>query len=161
MTWRFSRFEILFVFYKLDYELAYRLYRKPEYAYMISRLGDDERNLIFGKGERPSFINNDEEMRGRVVCGERETEKGAKHQKQPYEISCRTENAGLVLLRSQKENRPIREQIQIGMKCGSHGGAHGHYDRTAMSGLMRYGKSPTNTENIWYRYHTFMYKFYC
>ena len=30
-----------------------------------------------------------------------------------------------------------------------------------MNGLMRYGRSLTNPENIWYSYHTFMYKFYC
>ena len=126
-------------FYKLDYELAYRLYKKPEYAYMISRLGDDERNVLFGEETRPVYEL--EEL--------------------PYEKSCYAQNAGSVVLRSHKKDRPIREQIQVGLKYGSHGGAHGHYDRASMNGLMRYGRSLTNPENIWYSYHTFMYKFYC
>lgn len=125
-------------FYKLDYELAYRLYRKPEYAYMISRLGDDERNVIFGEEKRPEY-----------ELGEL-----------PFEKSCYAENAGAAVLRSHSD-RPIREQIQVGLKYGSHGGAHGHYDRAGMNGLMRCGRSLTNPENIWYSYHTFMYKFYC
>ena len=126
-------------FYKLDYELAYRLYKKPEYAYMISRLGDDERNVLFGEEVRHTYEL--EEL--------------------PYEKSCYAQNAGSVVLRSHKKDRPIREQIQVGLKYGSHGGAHGHYDRASMNGLMRYGRSLTNPENIWYSYHTFMYKFYC
>ena len=126
-------------FYKLDYELAYRLYKKPEYAYMISRLGDDERNVLFGEEVRPAYELDE----------------------LPYEKSCYAQNAGSVVLRSHKKDRPIREQIQVGLKYGSHGGAHGHYDRASMNGLMRYGRSLTNPENIWYSYHTFMYKFYC
>lgn len=126
-------------FYKLDYELAYLLYHKPEYAYMISRLGDDERNVLFGEEMRPAYELDE----------------------LPYEKSCYAQNAGSVVLRSHKKNRPIREQIQVGLKYGSHGGAHGHYDRASMNGLMRYGRSLTNPENIWYSYHTFMYKFYC
>ena len=126
-------------FYKLDYELAYRLYKKPEYAYMISRLGDDERNVLFGEETRPAY----------------------ELAELPYEKSCYAQNAGSVVLRSHKKDRPIREQIQVGLKYGSHGGAHGHYDRASMNGLMRYGRSLTNPENIWYSYHTFMYKFYC
>lgn len=126
-------------FYKLDYELAYLLYHKPEYAYMISRLGDDERNVLFGEETRPEYQLNE----------------------LPYEKNCYAENAGSVVLRSHKKDRPIREQIQVGLKYGSHGGAHGHYDRASMNGLMRYGRSLTNPENVWYSYHTFMYKFYC
>ena len=126
-------------FYKLDYELAYRLYKKPEYAYMISRLGDDERNVLFGEETRPAYELDE----------------------LPYEKSCYAQNAGSVVLRSHKKDRPIREQIQVGLKYGSHGGAHGHYDRASMNGLMRYGRSLTNPENVWYSYHTFMYKFYC
>lgn len=126
-------------FYKLDYELAYFLYHKPEYAYMISRLGDDERNVLFGEDNRPEYHLSE----------------------LPYEKSCYAENAGSVVLRSHKKDRPIREQIQVGLKYGSHGGAHGHYDRASMNGLMRYGRSLTNPENVWYSYHTFMYKFYC
>ena len=125
-------------FYKLDYELAYRLYKKPAYAYMISRLGDDELNVLFGEEGRPTYELDE----------------------LPYEKSCYAQNAGSVVLRSHKKDRPIREQIQVGLKYGSHGGAHGHYDRASMNGLMRYGRSLTNPENIRYSYHTFMYKFY-
>ena len=46
------------------------------------------------------------------------------------------------------------------LKSGILGGAHGHYDRLALNSIRRFGKSFYNPENIWYAYHTFMYKFY-
>ena len=45
------------------------------------------------------------------------------------------DNAGALMLRStQKEPR---EKIQAVLKYGTHGGYHGHFDRTAMLSLMR------------------------
>ncbi len=46
------------------------------------------------------------------------------------------------------------------MKYGSHGGAHGHYDRCALNAVSRFGKALFNPENVWYSYGTFMYKFF-
>lgn len=120
------------------YDLAYYLYRKPEYARIIKRLEPKERDLLFGA----EYL---EETAGGEDAAKR---------------SCYSDNAGAAVLRSQKPGREEREQIQVGLKYGSHGGAHGHYDRVSMTSLMRYGRSLTNPENIWYSYHTFMYKFY-
>jgi hypothetical protein len=43
---------------------------------------------------------------------------------------------------------------------GTHGWAHGHFDRTGLLSLMRYGRSFFNPEMVWYSYEPFMYKFY-
>ena len=65
------------------------------------------------------------------------------------------------MLRSQTTNRPIREQIQAALHYGTHGWAHGHYDRTDLLSLMRYGRSFWNPESVFWVYEPFMYKFYC
>lgn len=117
------------------YDIAYNVYKKHEYADII-RLGGDERDLIFGEGELPEV----------------ETD--------IHRQSCYFDNAGVAMLRSNTPNRPDREQIQASLKYGSHGGAHGHYDRCSLLSLSRYGRSFYNPENIWYSYHTFMYKFF-
>jgi hypothetical protein len=119
------------------YDLAYYLYGKQEYARIIRRLEPKERDLLFG----PEVLEEVEDKTDTL-------------------ISCYSDNAGVAVLRSKKGGRLDREQIQVGLKYGSHGGAHGHYDRVSMTNVMRYGRSLTNPENIWYSYHTFMYKFY-
>ena len=65
------------------------------------------------------------------------------------------------MLRSQTPARPIREQIQAVLHYGTHGWAHGHFDRTGLLSLMRYGRSFFSPESIFYVYEPFMYKFYC
>lgn len=124
------------VLYDSRYDIAYYLYGKPEYAAFLKDLKPIERDLLFGIGEIPEVKN------------------------QAYKISCYADNAGVAVLRSQTEEREAREQIQVAVRYGSHGGAHGHYDRVSMLSLMRYGRSFYNPESIWYSYHTFMYKFY-
>lgn len=124
------------VLYDSRYDIAYYLYRKPEYAAFIKRLKPIERDLIFGVGELPDVQN------------------------ESYKLSTYADNAGVAVLRSQAEGRMPREQIQVAVRYGSHGGAHGHYDRCSLLSLMRYGRSFYNPESIWYSYHTFMYKFY-
>lgn len=117
------------------YDLAYYLFRKPEYKEILEKCELHERDLL--------FMVTEEEI-----------------SKKPYEQSSFVDNAGVAVLRSKKEGRPIREQIQAAVKYGSHGGAHGHYDRASLLSVMRYGRSFYNPENIWYNYKTFMYKFY-
>ena len=56
-----------------------------------------------------------------------------------FRESAFADNVGLAMLRSQTTNRPIREQIQATLHYGTHGWAHGHYDRTDLLSLMRYG----------------------
>ena len=50
-----------------------------------------------------------------------------KRLKQLRAINVHADNVGLVMLRSQTENRPIREQIEAALHYGTHGWAHGHY----------------------------------
>jgi len=121
------------------WDLAYYLYKKNEYGQFIKNLLPEERDLLFGL----DFNENEEILHESM-----------------YKKSTYAKNSGAIVLRSQKENVAPREQLQIGLKCGSHGGAHGHYDRTAIISIMRYGKSLCNPMNIWYSYHTYMYKFY-
>ncbi len=118
------------------YDIAYAHYRDPAYADIIKKGGPGRRDLLRGELKLP------------------ETEAEA------YQKSCRFENAGISVLRSQKPGREPREQYQASLKYGSHGGAHGHYDRCALNSLSRFGKNFYNPENIWYAYGTFMYKFF-
>ena len=70
------------------------------------------------------------------------------------------DNVGLAMLRSQAKDRPMREQIQAVLHYGTHGWAHGHYDRTDLLSLMRYGRSFWNPESVFFVYEPFMYKFF-
>ncbi len=118
------------------YDLAYYLFRKPEYADILLNCDLADRDLLYAMPElQPS-------------------------NSKPYLGSHHADNSGLAVLRSQTEGREAKDQIQAVVKYGSHGGAHGHYDRVSLLSLMRYGRSFYNPENIWYNYHTFMYKFY-
>ena len=118
------------------YDIAYAHYRVPAYARMVKLGGDALRDLLHGMGELP------------------EAESDACRQ------SCQFDNAGLSVLRSQTPGRPDREQYQGTVKYGSHGGAHGHYDRCSMNSLSRFGRNFYNPESIWYSYGTYLYKFY-
>jgi hypothetical protein len=116
------------------FELAYMLYRDPAYAAQIPKNG--KRDLLYGVGELPADTPN------------------------LYTQSAYADNVGLTMLRSQTDGRPIREQIQAALHYGTHGWAHGHYDRTNLLNLMRYGRSFYNPEAMWFGYEPFMYKFY-
>ncbi|KXX71285.1 hypothetical protein [Flammeovirga sp. SJP92] len=116
------------------YELAYYLYRDPEYAAIVNRGGD--RDLLYGVPDLPAVTS--EKMKQ----------------------SAYADNMGIVQLRSQKKDRPQREQIQASLHYGSHGGFHGHFDRTSMVNMARYGRSFYGTLAYWFRYSSFMYKFW-
>jgi hypothetical protein len=118
------------------FEIAYYAFRDPAYAAVI-KLGGDQRDLLYGVPELPA--QTPEKFR---------------------EDAC-ADNVGLVMLRSQTTNRPVREQIQAVLHYGTHGWAHGHYDRTELLSLMRYGRSFWNPESVFWGYEPFMYKFYC
>jgi hypothetical protein len=117
-----------------SYELAYYLYRDPEYAAIIRR--GNSRDLLYGVPELPEVESLMD-----------------KH-------SAYADNIGIINLRSQKKDRPQREQIQAYLHYGTHGGFHGHFDRASFLGMMRYGRSFFNPEMIWYGYPSYMYKFY-
>ncbi|MDF7808681.1 alginate lyase family protein [Pontiellaceae bacterium B12219] len=116
-----------------DYELAYYLYRDPEYVAVIQR--GDSRDLLYGVPDLPE------------VESVKITE------------SAYADNMGIVQLRSQTENRPQREQIQAMLRYGTHGGGHGHLDRASLIHLSRYGRSFYNPEMFWYGYGCYLYKF--
>lgn len=116
-----------------DYELAYYLYHDPEYAAIVRR--GDSRDLLYGVPELPE-VNSE------------------KVSKSAY-----ADNMGIVQLRSQTQGRAQRDQIQAVLHYGTHGGGHGHYDRTQLISMMRYGRSFYNPEMYWYGYHSYLYKF--
>lgn len=117
------------------FEIAYYAFRDPKYAAMIKR-GGGPRDLLYAMPELPEKTP------------------------EQFRESAYADNVGLVMLRSQTANRPIREQIQAVLHYGTHGWAHGHFDRTNFLSLMRYGRSFYNPEMVWYSYEPFMYKFY-
>ncbi len=116
------------------FEMAYYLFRDPEYASVI-KLGGEHRDLLYGVPELPEFESK-------------------KNKQSSY-----ADNIGVVQLRSQTPGREQREQIQAALHYGSHGGYHGHFDRTNLLSMMRYGRSFYNPEMIWYGYQSYNYKF--
>ncbi|MCG1037438.1 COG1470 family protein [Polaribacter sargassicola] len=117
-----------------SYELAYYVYKDPEYAAIINR--GDKRDLLYGVPDLPK------------VTSEKMTE------------SAYADNMGIVQLRSQAKDREQSEQIQAAMHYGSHGGYHGHFDRTNLVHMSRYGRSFYGTLMFWYGYGSYLYKFW-
>lgn len=115
------------------YELAYYLYRDPEYAAIINRGGN--RDLLYGVPDLPDVTS------------------------EKIKISTYADNMGIVQLRSQTPGREQSEQIQAALHYGSHGGYHGHFDRTNLVSMMRYGRSFWGPLTYWYRYSSYLYKF--
>ena len=118
------------------FEMAYYAFRDPAYAAII-KLGGGKRDLLYAVPELPAVTP------------------------EKFRESAFADNVGLAMLRSQTTNRPIREQIQATLHYGTHGWAHGHYDRTDLLSLMRYGRNFWNPESVFWVYEPFMYKFYC
>jgi len=118
------------------YDLAYYHYRKPEYIHVLKNSDISNRDLLYAPDELPEYGG------------------------EAYLSSAYADNAGIAVLRSHKAGRQPREQLQAAVKYGSHGGAHGHYDRVSLLSIMRYGRSFYNPESIWYSYRYFMYKFF-
>lgn len=117
------------------YEIAYYLYRDPVYATLIKQ-GGGARDLLYAVPDLPGDTP------------------------EKFRDSAYADNVGVVMLRSQTPDRPIREQIQAVLHYGTHGGFHGHFDRTNLLHLSRYGRSFYNPEMVWYSYAPYMYKFY-
>ena len=115
------------------YELAYYLFRDPEYAAIIRR--GSSRDLLYGVPDLP----------------EQASERAKK--------SAFADNMGIVMLRSAAVGREQSQQIQASLHYGTHGGFHGHFDRTNLLSLSRYGRSFYNPEMVWYGYPSYLYKF--
>lgn len=123
------------------YDLAYTYYQDPHYIPVIMQSRPDP---IFGNPELLETVQSLSD---------------AESSEQYCHNAC-SDNIGIVMLRSRKEGRQPREQIQAVLRYGSHGGAHGHFDVTDLLSVMRYGRSFYNPENCWWGYAHFMYKFY-
>jgi len=116
------------------YELAYRHYRYPELAWVISKTQRDSWvALLYGVPKLPEV--ND-----------------------PRTKSAFAPNVGLVALRSQKQGQSTDEQIQAYQKWGTHGGWHGHFDRASLVALDRNGHRYFGTEMTWFGYGNPGYK---
>ncbi len=116
------------------FDLAYTHYQDAAYIPIIRRF--DVVDPVFGHAELPN-------------CEEGKAGSNA------Y-----SDNIGIAMLRSQTEGREQKKQIQAVLRYGSHGYAHGHFDRTQLLSVMRYGRSFYNPEHLWWGYPHFMYKFY-
>ncbi|RED98411.1 COG1470 family protein [Marinoscillum furvescens] len=116
------------------YELAYRHFPKDEIAWVLhhsERMGWEA--LLYGVPELPDVQD-------------------------PRSKSTYVPNVGITALRSQKPGRSAADQIQAYVKYGTHGGWHGHFDRTGMLALDRYGHKYFGTEMTWYGYGNPGYK---
>jgi len=146
------------------FDLAYTHYGDPAYIPVIRCF--DVTDPVFGHAHLP-----DRDAGGK--SGEKDSlrESRTAGGKKPEEadgtgdmVSCAgnacADNIGIAMLRSRTEGRSPREQIQAVLRYGSHGYAHGHYDRTELLSVMRYGRSFFNPEHVWWGYGHFMYKFY-
>ena len=110
------------------YELAYRAYLLDDLAWVLHKSKRDSwLSLMYGISELPDV-------------------------KDPRTNSSFAPNVGLVALRSQGENNNPENQIQAYFKYGTHGGWHGHFDRTNMAGLDRNGYKYFGAEMVWYGY---------
>jgi hypothetical protein len=116
------------------FDLAYHYYKDPEYIPVMNR--NVRADPIFGHGELPEY------------------------ESAYVKSNACADNVGIAMLRSQTPDREQKEQIQAVIRYGSHGYAHGHFDRTGLLSVMRYGRSFYNPEHVWWGYGHFMYKFY-
>lgn len=114
----------------LGFELAYYLWKDPAYVPLLKKM--ENRDLLYGMAELPD------------VEGELGVE------------SYVSDNVGFAVLRSNAEEP--RERYQVVQRYGTHGGYHGHFDKTSLLSLSRYGRSHYNTEASWYGYWSFMFK---
>ncbi|WP_426452473.1 hypothetical protein ACP26L_10515 [Paenibacillus sp. S-38] len=114
------------------YDLAYHVWRDPAYASVLREAY--RRDLVYGVGELP--------------------EPAEVHD----EASAYADNVGLAILRSRKEGAGPEDQLAAVVKYGSHGGYHGHFDRTGLTALTRYGRNAYGPLASWYGYGSFMFK---
>lgn len=121
------------------YDLAYHYFKDPAYLPLIA---SNEPDPIFGEPEVHALALASAASEG------------------VNKSSTYSNNIGIAVLRSQKEGRLPKNQIQAVLRYGSHGGAHGHFDIGDLLSVMRYGRSFYNPENCWWGYAHFMYKFY-
>ncbi|MEN8862648.1 MAG: hypothetical protein ABF315_05615 [Lentimonas sp.] len=114
------------------YDMAYYLWRDPAYIPMLNIM--EKRDLLYGVVDLPHVPFN---------LG-----------KQSYH----SDNVGFGVLRSKSKGKEDRERIQVVQRYGTHGGYHGHFDKTSLASLSRFGRMHYGTEASWYGYWSFMFK---
>lgn len=148
------------------FDLAYTHYGDPAYIPIIQRF--DTVDPVFGHGELmasgcavPEQGFSESVTAGREAVTEDGEGKNPESSAAMWEYgNAFADNIGIAMLRSRKEGCPREEQIQAVLRYGSHGYAHGHFDRTELLSVMRNGRSFFNPEHVWWGYGHFMYKFY-
>ncbi|VGO11784.1 hypothetical protein PDESU_00330 [Pontiella desulfatans] len=112
------------------FEMAYHLWPDPAYVPLLKKM--KKRDLLYGAVELP-------DVDGGLGSA-----------------SYVNDNAGFAVLRSKAEEP--RERYQVVQRYGTHGGYHGHFDKTSLVSLSRFGRSHYNTEASWFGYWSFMFK---
>jgi hypothetical protein len=112
------------------FDMAYYLWRDPAYIPLLNLM--KKRDLLYGVAGLP----------------DREFNLG--------KDSYTSENVGFAVLRSKAEEP--RDRIQAVQRYGTHGGYHGHFDKTSLASLSRFGRYTYGTEASWYGYWSFMFK---
>ncbi|MFY0686449.1 MAG: heparinase II/III family protein [Cyclobacteriaceae bacterium] len=116
------------------YELAYRQFPKASIAWVLNHSSrKDWEALLYGVPEIPKAAD-------------------------PRSESAFSPNVGITALRSQTPERNASQQIQAYVKYGTHGGWHGHFDRTGLLALDRNGHRYFGTEMTWFGYGNPGYK---
>ncbi len=114
------------------YDMAYYMWRDPAYVPLLQRM--KKRDLLYGVVDLPAV---DGALGAESYCAD---------------------NIGFAVLRSKAAGRPERERIQTVQRYGTHGGYHGHFDKTSLASLSRFGRFHYGTEASWYGYWSFMFK---
>lgn len=116
------------------YEIAYRAYRSPELAWVLSHSERDSwEALMYGIDELPLAED-------------------------PRMASASLPNVGLTALRAQGIKDDSEKQFEVYTKYGTHGGWHGHFDRTALLDINKDGHHFFGTEMAWFGYGSPGYK---
>jgi hypothetical protein len=114
------------------FELAYYLWRDPAYVPLLKMA--ERRDLIYGVEDLPDV---------------------------PADLgvdSYYSDNVGFAVLRSKASGKDARDRYQVVQRYGTHGGYHGHFDRTSLAALSRFGRTHYGPEASWYGYWSFMFK---
>lgn len=114
------------------FDMAYYLWRDPAYVPILKIA--EKRDLLYGVVDLPEVS---------------------------YELgreSYLSENVGFAVLRSKVDGKHPREITQVVQRYGTHGGYHGHFDRTSLASLSRFGRTHYGPEASWYGYGSFMFK---
>lgn len=111
-------------------QTAYYLWEDPAYIPLLKMI--EKHDLLFGPAELPESD---------ATLGD---------------TSYVSDNVGFAVLRSKNEDP--RERYQTVQRYGLHGGYHGHFDKTSLLSLSRFGRTHYGPEATWFGYSSFLFK---